>query len=242
MNHSSPAIQVDHLKFSWVANSPLTLDIDHFSVKSGEHVFLKGASGSGKSTLLNLLGGVLVPNSGDITLLNQSFAAFNSTQRDIFRSNHIGFIFQMFNLLPYLSVLENVTLPLSFSSNRNHKAQKKHPINNEAMRLLSRLGLDDPNLLMRSVSELSVGQQQRVAAARALIGNPEIIIADEPTSSLDSDHRDNFINLLTSECRENNSTLLFVSHDQSLQRHFDRTVSLNDINNTQRNQSAVGLN
>ncbi|MBL7002552.1 MAG: ABC transporter ATP-binding protein [Gammaproteobacteria bacterium] len=242
MNSSSPAIQIDHLKFSWVKNTPLTLDVDHFSVQPGEHVFLKGESGSGKSTLLNLLGGVLVPNSGKITLLDQSLTNLNSTQRDVFRSNHIGFIFQMFNLLPYLSVLENVTLPLSFSNDRKNRTLKKQNINDEAMRLLAHLNLDDPSLLSRSVSELSVGQQQRVAAARALMGTPEIIIADEPTSSLDSDHRDNFINLLTSECRQNQSTLLFVSHDQSLERHFDRTLSLSDINNAQTNKSAVGLN
>lgn len=241
MNSSPIAIQIDQLKFSWGAQAALTLDIEDFKVQSGEHVFLKGESGSGKSTLLNLLGGVLVPNSGNISILGQSLASFNSTQRDIFRSNHIGFIFQMFNLLPYLSVIDNVTLPLNFSSNRKQHTLTKHSINDEAMRLLAHLNLDNEQLLKRSVSELSVGQQQRVAAARALIGSPEIIIADEPTSSLDSNHRDNFIELLTSECSKNNSTLMFVSHDQSLQSHFDRTISLNDINNARPQNSKTGV-
>ncbi|MDH5368545.1 MAG: ATP-binding cassette domain-containing protein [Gammaproteobacteria bacterium] len=230
MNEKQTAIQIKQLEFSWKENLPLTLNIEKLDIQNGERVFIKGASGSGKSTLLSLLGGVLLPQKGNVEILGQKINNLNGTARDIFRSNHIGFIFQMFNLLPYLSVIENVTLPLHFSDQRKHRVLKNSNIKKEAMRLLSHLDLTDKNILSRSTHELSVGQQQRVAAARALIGSPEIVIADEPTSSLDTDRRDAFIDLLVNECNENKSTLIFVSHDQTLEHHFDRSISLNSIN------------
>jgi putative ABC transport system ATP-binding protein len=148
-------------------------------------------------------------------------------QRDRFRADHIGYIHQMFNLVPYLSVVENVTLPCSFSRRRLAAARRSagNPAA-EARRLLGHLDLTDPDLLGRSVTELSVGQQQRVAAARALIGAPEILIADEPTSALDAANREAFIELLFRECAESRSTLVFVSHDASLGPMFDRSVQL----------------
>ena len=230
MNTKQTAVQIKQLEFSWKENSPLTLNIEQLDIQSGERVFIKGASGSGKSTLLSLLGGVLLPQKGHIEILGQQINNLNGTARDIFRANHIGFIFQMFNLLPYLSVIENVTLPLHFSAQRKQRVLKNSNMKEEALRLLSHLDLTDKDILSRSTHELSVGQQQRVAAARALIGSPEIVIADEPTSSLDTDRRDAFIDLLVNECNENKSTLIFVSHDQSLEKHFDRSISLNNIN------------
>ena len=147
--------------------------------------------------------------------------------RDRFRADHIGYIHQMFNLVPYLSVLENVTLPCRFSRRRISRAQRHSPTASaEAQRLLAHLGLDSQRVLRKPVSELSVGQQQRVAAARALIGSPELIIADEPTSALDAANREAFIELLFNECDETGSTLLFVSHDASLGPMFDRAVQL----------------
>ena len=234
------AIQLRQLQYAWPKTEGLTLDIEQLDIQAGERVFIKGASGSGKSTLLSLLGGVLVPQHGDIQLLGHSLTKMNGHQRDNFRANHIGFIFQMFNLLPYLGVIDNVTLPLHFSSVRKQRVLQRGTIQQEALRLLSHLDLLDTRLLNKPVNTLSVGQQQRVAAARALIGSPEIVIADEPTSSLDSDRRNAFVRLLINECRNSQSTLVFVSHDQSLQAHFDRTVILPEINRAHMLASAEG--
>jgi putative ABC transport system ATP-binding protein len=161
-------------------------------------------------------------------VLDQDLSTLSSASRDRMRADHLGVIFQMFNLVPYLSVIGNVTLPLKFSAARR-KAVAGAP-DDEARRLLGRLGLTDRRLLERRVSDLSVGQQQRVAAARAVIGGPEIVIADEPTSALDSEVRDRFIALLSEETARTGAALLFVSHDASLAGLFDRAVDLADIN------------
>lgn len=207
------------------------LDIGDLCVSEGERVFLHGPSGSGKSTLLGVLSGVLLPDSGVVTVLGENLTAMRSAQRDQFRVQHIGIIFQMFNLLPYLSLIENVTLPCQFSRARHQRiAQGNSTPDEEAWRLLTRLQMPADAMTGRTVSELSVGQQQRVAAARALIGGPEVIIADEPTSSLDADARAKFIDLLSEECSKSNTTLLFVSHDLALADQFDRVVDLSQIN------------
>jgi putative ABC transport system ATP-binding protein len=135
----------------------------------------------------------------------------------------------MFNLIPYLGVLENVLLPAQFSPARTARIPNGD-LAAEAQRLLAALGLGDPEYLQRPVTELSIGQQQRVAAARALLGRPGIIVADEPTSALDHDAREDFLQLLMAECRTQGAALLFVSHDTSLSPLFDRVVSLADIN------------
>ncbi|WP_298944178.1 ABC transporter ATP-binding protein [uncultured Psychromonas sp.] len=222
-------INLTNLRFAWQKKD--VINIKALNIKKGQHLFIEGPSGSGKSTLLNLLGGVLTPQSGDVTILGQSLNTLSSSQKDTFRANHIGFIFQQFNLIPYLSVLDNITLPCTFSKMRKEKALKQsQSLNEEAIRLLSALGLDDSALLQRSVNELSVGQQQRVAAARAMLGSPEIIIADEPTSALDSDHRQGFIKLLFDECQKEDITLIFVSHDTELKHHFTHNINLQQIN------------
>jgi len=181
--------------------------------------------------LLALLGGVLSPNSGQISLLEQPLGGLTAAQRDRFRANHVGFIFQLFNLLPYLSVLDNVTLPCRFSDRRQDAAtQAQGSLEQEARRLLASLGLKQEGLLQRRVTELSIGQQQRVAAARALIGAPELLIADEPTSSLDADNRASFIELVLEECNKTGATVLFVSHDKILGQYFHRQLDMADIN------------
>ena len=224
------AIAIKDLTFAYDPGARI-LDIDEFIVRRGEHLFLQGASGSGKSTLLALIAGVLPPNSGDIELLGNALAKTSPARRDRFRADHIGFIFQLFNLLPYLSVLDNVTLPCRFSELRRERAlRERGALEEEAKRLLSHLGLSHDELLSRAVTKLSIGQQQRVAAARALIGGPEILIADEPTSSLDADARQDFIELLLAECALSESTLLFVSHDESLGPLFHRRLRIEDIN------------
>ena len=204
------------------------LDVPAFALGRGERLFLRGPSGSGKSTLLGVIAGVLVADAGRVNVLGQELGSLSSAARDRMRADHLGVIFQMFNLVPYLSVVGNVTLPLKFSDRRRKAVGGDADA--EARRLLGRLGLSDEALLARRVSDLSVGQQQRVAAARALIGGPEIVIADEPTSALDSDARDRFIELLSEEAARTGAALLFVSHDASLARLFDRAVDLAEIN------------
>ena len=222
-------INLTDLSFAW-DKKPI-IDIKELTINKGEHLFIEGPSGSGKSTLLNLLAGVLTPQSGDISILKQPLNKLSSSQKDTFRADHIGFIFQQFNLLPYLNVLDNITLPCSFSAIRKNKALKSsESLEKEAIRLLNALGLKDPELLQRSVNELSVGQQQRVAVARAMLGRPEIIIADEPTSALDSDNRQSFIKVLFEECQKADITLIFVSHDTSLKTHFKHSLKLQEIN------------
>jgi putative ABC transport system ATP-binding protein len=150
--------------------------------------------------------------------------------RDRFRADHVGFIFQLFNLIPYLSALDNIVLPCRFSAlRRNRIAAAGSTPHEEAARLAARLDLD-PALLARSAAELSVGQQQRVAAARALIGWPGLVVADEPTSALDAERQRGFLDLLLGECAAAGAALLFVSHDRRLAEAFDRVVGLGTIN------------
>jgi putative ABC transport system ATP-binding protein len=225
---NTPAIELQAVEFSWKGQERL-LDVERFTVERGERVFLKGPSGSGKSTLLGLIGGVLTPQSGNLSLIGTRLNDLDASGRDRFRGEHLGFIFQMFNLIPYLTVRENVLLPLQFSSARRQRLADLAP-RAEALRLLGALGLVGQGLLERPVTQLSIGQQQRVAAARALIGRPDIVVADEPTSALDADTRTGFLELLMNECRAFEITLLFVSHDSSLSGRFDRALAMSDIN------------
>ena len=227
---SELAIEISELCFSWDGHAP-TLDIERLQINRGERIFIEGPSGSGKSTLLSLIAGVITPQNGKIMVDGRRLNELKGADRDRFRADHIGYIYQMFNLIPYLSVVENVTLPCRFSSSRRKKAAaRSSSFEAEAMRLLKSLGLDSASVIKKPANELSVGQQQRVAAARALIGAPEIIIADEPTSSLDTDYRKAFIRLLFQECDPKETTLIFVSHDTTLANLFDQTIRLADIN------------
>lgn len=224
-------IRLKRLRFTWTEQQTPLLNIASFEVARGERLFMRGASGSGKSTLLGLIAGVIVPHSGEIEVLGQSLTTISAAARDRFRADHFGIIFQQFNLIPYLSVIENVTLPCHFSEVRRSRAiSRSVNVSDEALRLLEHLNMADPTVVHKPVTELSVGQQQRVAAARALIGAPEILIADEPTSSMDADLRAAFIELLFRECDAEGSTLLFVSHDQGLQEMFKRAIELDSLN------------
>jgi putative ABC transport system ATP-binding protein len=223
-------VRVSDLRFGWGGGHRALLEIHDLRVRQGERLFIAGASGSGKSTLLSLLGGVIQPQHGEIRLMGQRIDRLGSAARDRFRADHVGMVFQMFNLIPYLSMLENVLLPCRFSALRRQRlsAAGRSP-KQEAMRLLAHLRLSDPDLLARPVTELSVGQQQRVAAARALIGAPELLIADEPTSALDAAHRLAFIELLFRECAEQGASVLFVSHDATLKPLFDRSIDIGGV-------------
>jgi putative ABC transport system ATP-binding protein len=224
-------IDIHALRFRWQHPGPPVLDIAALQIAAGEQVFIAGPSGSGKSTLLGLLAGVTRPDEGSIRILDRPLQELSDAARDHFRADHVGYIFQMFNLIPYLSVLDNVLLPCRFSRLRRDKAvQRSGNLASEAMRLLQHLDMADPGLLQRPVTALSVGQQQRVAAARALMGAPELLIADEPTSALDADRRRAFVELLFRECRSAGSTLVFVSHDSSLAPLFGRVLDLTTLN------------
>ena len=227
--NTDPVLQVQNLRFGYEPGQTL-IDIGGFTIRKGESVFLRGPSGSGKSTLLGLIGGVLTPDAGSISISRQDITDITPGQRDQIRADYLGIIFQQFNLLPYLSVIQNCTLPCRFSAIRKQRAIKMSGTVMAAARtLVTALGLSEDHL-SRPVGELSVGQQQRVAVARALIGGPDLIIADEPTSALDHDNRDKFIELLNSQRDAFGSSLLFVSHDNTLAAHFDRSESLNDLN------------
>lgn len=232
---SAPAIELRDVEFAWDGGAPV-LSIRAFDVSARERVFIRGPSGSGKSTLLGLVGGVLQPAAGSVRVLGQELGALRGWQRDAFRAEHVGFIFQMFNLIPYLSVIDNVMLSTRFSSARRARAGDD-AAQAEARRLLGALGLASSDVVQRSVTQLSIGQQQRVAAARALIGRPDLVVADEPTSALDLDARAAFLELLMRECAAATATLLFVSHDATLAPRFDRTVMLDEINGVPREHS-----
>ncbi|MBI5899708.1 MAG: ATP-binding cassette domain-containing protein [Rhodocyclales bacterium] len=221
------ALRITDLVFRWPRQARPCLDITHLELAAGARVFLHGPSGSGKSSLLGLLGGVALPQRGAIELLGTDITRLGGRARDRFRAEHIGFLFQQFNLLPWLSALDNVVLPCTFSARRRERAGSSP--RNEAERMLRHLDLGE-ELWRKPAGELSVGQQQRVAAARALIGRPEILIADEPTSALDAERQQAFIDLLLQETAVVGATLVFVSHDQRLAGHFDRVVALDEIN------------
>jgi putative ABC transport system ATP-binding protein len=230
MTLSPPVLALENVVFHWPGQDQACLDIDRFEVAADEQVFIHGDSGSGKSTLLNLIAGVLVPRRGRLDALGQSLAGLSAAARDRFRVDHIGLIFQQFNLIPYLSVLDNVLLPCRFSQRRRLRAlESAASLRAAAGALLTHLDLGE-ELWQRSATQLSVGQQQRVAAARALIGRPEIVIADEPTSALDAARQEAFLALLRRECAAARAALLFVSHDQRLAESFDRRVAMEEIN------------
>ena len=231
------AIGLSNVKFRWGSQQHLTLDIEALEIRAGERLFLHGPSGCGKSTLLNVLAGVIVPETGAVRCLGRELNRLDNRERDRFRADHVGMIFQQFNLVPYLSVLENVLLPCHFSMRRRGNTSAAGPGANEARKLLDHLGLNGA-IEARTVTQLSVGQQQRVAVARALIGSPELIIADEPTSALDSDRRGRFLDLLLGKCEALGSTLLYVSHDLSLMSRFTRRVSMSEINRAAQQEGA----
>ena len=218
-------IKIESLNFYWSKKSNFKIFVPSLEIKKGEKVLLLGESGSGKTTLLSLICGFLNPLSGSISINGNTINELSSKTKDEYRADNIGIIFQQFNLLPYANVVDNVLLPLYFS-----QARSKNIVNKRAavLELFKQLRLPD-DIAQYKASNLSVGQQQRVAVARALIGNPSLIIADEPTSSLDTNAQQLFLDLMFKQISENNSTLLMVSHDKSLSNRFDRQININEI-------------
>lgn len=215
-------IQWHKVLFSYEGQVQPVIDIKEFEVSIGQTVFIYGPSGSGKTTFLELLSGVLSCSRGEISIGGVSLSKMRSSERDRFRAENIGYIFQTFNLLSYLTVRENIELPERLAGRSSFVTSE----------LVEPLGLSA--LLDRPVNQLSVGQQQRVAVARALLRKPKILLADEPTSSLDFDNRENFLKVLFRLAKEANTTVLFVSHDRSLQNLFERTIDFTEINQAAR--------
>ena len=219
-----PLLDLSGLRYTW-PGSDEDIVLPDLHINEGEKVFLYGPSGSGKSTLLALIGGLIQPDHGQVTFAGERLDQLKGAQRDRFRADHLGIIFQQFNLLPWLDVRANVALPCQFSKTR---AQRCGDVDQAVERLL--MGMDlESSLWSRRADALSVGQQQRVAAARALIGQPDLILADEPTSALDAERRQVFIDLLFKQTEISGSTLLFVSHEQDLAARFDRVLSLDSV-------------
>jgi putative ABC transport system ATP-binding protein len=223
-------VAMSGVRFAWPSRDSFRLAVDEFTLQKGERLLLVGPSGSGKSTFLSLLAGIVTPQAGSITILGTDIAKLRGAARDRFRAEHFGIIFQMFNLLPYGSVIDNVLLPLSFSAERRQRATARHSAEMEAASLLANLGIPPSIIKGRApAATLSVGQQQRVAVARALIGAPQIIVADEPTSALDRARQLSFLDVLFSVVETAGATLVMVSHDESLVPRFSRMVPLDAI-------------
>lgn len=221
-------LQISDLSFRWPGAEQDTLHVDRLSLDAGQSLFLHGPSGCGKSTLLQAVAAVVAVPAGHVLVTGTDVGGLQGGARDRFRADHIGLIFQVFNLVPWLSALDNVLLPCRFSVRRRSRAGPDPGAT--ARRLMRELGLGDPALAQASAATLSVGQQQRVAAARALIGTPDLVLADEPTSALDAEAIDGFVELLTRECAEAGAALLFVSHDRSLEPRFDTALDFRALN------------
>jgi len=222
----SSAVVMQDVSFGYEARAPI-MHVKELQIEKGKRVFLHGSSGSGKTTLLGLISGVLLPQRGTCEVLGKELTQLSLSARDRHRGSEMGYIFQSFNLIPYLSVKENIELPCRVHTKRRKRITSSS-LDEEVLRIAERLDLHDH--LHRGVTKLSTGQQQRVAIARAMIGRPRLVIADEPTSSLDSDRQERFLHLLLEVCDEARATLVFVSHDRSLMSHFDERISISDIN------------
>ncbi len=224
------AVHMRGVSFTWPGGTGFRLDIPELTVKSGEKLLVSGKSGAGKSTLLNLVCGIAVPDQGTVRVDGTELSGLKGPDRDRLRANRIGLIFQMFNLLPYASPLDNILLPLAFAPARRERL--KNP-RREALRIAAALGLPENLMVQARAAELSIGQQQRVAASRALIGNPSLIVADEPTSALDEESQRVFLDLLMEQTEAAGTTLLMVSHDSRLSSRFRRALDLASITGKQ---------
>ena len=231
-------VKMSGIRFRWPGARSFALMIDDFALPARKRVLLVGPSGAGKSTFLSLLCGIVTPTAGCLDVLGTDLTQLSNAARDKFRAEHFGIIFQMFNLLPYGSILDNVMLPLAFAKARTERARRKGSAEDEALRLLHSLGLDASELAGHSAANLSVGQQQRVAAARALIGGPELIVADEPTSALDRDRQLAFLDLLFAEADAAKASVIMVSHEEQLGSRFDRVLRLEEIAVSERRAAA----
>ena len=218
-------LTIEGLKKRYVAPDgaeQMVIDIKSFSIDEGAHVALRGVSGSGKTTLLNLIAGVLQADAGRVVVAGEEMTALSESQRDQARARNIGYVFQTFNLLQGYTALENVELGMMFGAGVDGA---------RARALLDRVGLGDR--MQYRPSQLSVGQQQRVAVARALANRPKLVLADEPTGNLDPQHAQEAIALVQEVCRESGAALLVVSHDRDILARFEEVHELGELNEAQ---------
>jgi putative ABC transport system ATP-binding protein len=227
---SSFALEIENLRYAYSKDTASVLSIPEWQLKLGERVFLYGDSGTGKTTFLNILCGIMVPNSGRITLFNEELDNMSDRKRDRFRAKNIGVVFQKFNLIPYLTVTKNIELAAFFANYSMFKSDNTG-IKIRTQTLIENLNLPK-DILNTQVRYLSTGQQQRVAIARALINQPKLLLVDEPTSALDASARDAFMQVLMHVCDAANTTLIFVSHDLALGNYFERKVDLSSLSST----------
>lgn len=230
---ANAVLQLSEISYRWKGKTAFSLGVPDFSVGQGETVLLLGESGSGKSTLLSLICGTILPDHGSVQIAGTDLTTLSGTSRDRFRGEHIGVIFQQFNLLPFGTVTDNILLPLRFAPERRKRVGDPAQ---EAAQLCQTLGLPT-GIGQTKASALSVGQQQRVAVARALIGHPPLIIADEPTSALDANSQAAFLDLLFQQTSAHQTSLLMVSHDPRLADRFDRVLRMEDIAQIKRGTS-----
>lgn len=222
----SVCLQITQASFRWPKQQTDCLSIQQLQLKMGQSLFIHGPSGCGKSTLLNLIAGVISPTEGEVSVLPEIQGRIKKPNSDQLRADYIGYIFQQFNLLPFLNVVDNVLLSCQFSKRRaQNTLQQFETLEQAAQYWLDAFNIDK-TLYHQPVNQLSIGQQQRVAAARSLIGHPALIIADEPTSALDDENAQHFIDTLIKHCKDIQSSLIFVSHDLRLANHFDQQFSL----------------
>jgi putative ABC transport system ATP-binding protein len=222
------AIRAVDLAFAWPKQKPLYSDVS-FELYPGQKLLITGPSGCGKSTLLNLLAGVVEPSSGSIWIHEENIHDLSASAKDQLRGEQMGFIFQQFNLLPYLSVRDNILLPAHLFAKRQASAIAQFGSLDHALRYyMNHLGLST-DLENQAAHRLSIGQQQRVAAARAFMGKPSIVIADEPTSALDEANQAQLLKLFFALANEQQTALLMVSHDPRLSPYFDRQLQLAEM-------------
>lgn len=222
MSDTSNSLVIENLEFAYSHKKPV-LNIESFSLKKTESVFLYGPSGSGKSTLLNICSGIMTPQKGSVRVIGEEINKLSASKRDLFRGLNIGVIFQQFNLIDYLNILDNVLLPARLHPKQNYRQTRE-----KALKLLDQMGLYE--LKDQEVSQLSIGQRQRVAAVRSFLLSPPLLIADEPTSSLDAKNTKSFMTALMNLAKEEETSILFVSHDDRLKSYFEKHVSLEEIN------------
>ncbi|MBF97321.1 MAG: putative ABC transporter ATP-binding protein [Alphaproteobacteria bacterium MarineAlpha9_Bin4] len=227
MSITNNILEVNNLLFKWRKTNNFKLKINKLAIKKKKRVILLGASGSGKSTLLNLISGILEPNKGIIKINDTCITALSSKQKDLFRTENLGVIFQQFNIIEYLSPITNILLPCYFSLFKNKKISFYRE---RAADLGKKLGIEKDVLFQKKAKNLSVGQQQRIAIIRALINFPKIILADEPTSALDYKNKEKFLNLLFDMCEQENISIFMVSHDNLITKYFDDVLLLEKIN------------
>ena len=223
LENTTPAVHLSDVGFAFEQGEERVLDIPSWEIARSERVFLQGESGSGKSTLLSLLSGMFVPSSGQVSVLGTAVSSLSTRERDRFRAGNIGFVFQQFNLIPYLSVMDNILLAHRFAATNGVSARARA----EELLIKVNLGVE---LHDRPAGQLSIGQQQRVAIVRALINSPELLLVDEPTSALDHRNRDSFLELLTEILSESGCAMVFVSHDPEIGKYFDSKLTMHDLN------------